>query len=124
MDKVRKIHFLLWLAVLFMALTFSSCGQKMDIQQQMTGKWEGRLNHEAVDLKIDGNSKTVSFDGKIYPAAVDSVDEEKGEIHLKVQNGAAAPEEWVLTQMWEDSDRFNIVLERGEHKTVLIPRKG
>ena len=124
MDKVRKIDSLLWLVVLFTVLTLASCGQKVDLQKQMSGKWEGRLHHEAVDLKIDGNATTVSFDGKTYPASIDSMDEEKGKIRLEVKNGSEKPEVWTLTQMWEDSDRFNIVLERGEHKTVLIPRKG
>ena len=124
MTQIGKFNPLLWLAVVLTALTLVNCSQKADLQKQMSGKWEERLTHEAVVLKIDGTSKTVSVDGKTYPATIEDMDQEKGELRLKVQNGGTEPEVWVMTQLWEDSDRFNIVLEKPDRKLVLIPRRG
>jgi hypothetical protein len=123
MRNARNLKVFVWTAILFAAIFLAACGGKVDLQKQMTGVWEDRLGHETVELQLGGNSKTVKVAGTSYPATIDAVDNDKGQIRLKVQNGSGKDELWTLTQMWEDSDRFNIVFERGEQKEVLIPKK-
>ncbi|MGD8369163.1 MAG: hypothetical protein PVG78_16105 [Desulfobacterales bacterium] len=119
----RKAFFCSWMVILFAGLTLASCSGKPDLQKQMSGVWEDRLGHETVELRLSGDSKTVKISGNTYPATLDKLDKDKGKILLKVDEGNGKDELWSLTQMWEDSDRFNIVFERGEHKEVLIPKK-
>ena len=112
-----------WMVILFAGLTLASCGSKTDLQKQMSGVWEDRLGHETIELRLSGDSKSVKVAGSTYPASLDGIDKDKGRIRLKVDEGDGKDEFWTLTQMWEDSDRFNIVFERGDHKEVLIPKK-
>lgn len=123
MKTVRNLKVLCWIGILFAGLFTVSCGGKADLQKQMSGVWEDRLGHETVELNLSGDSKAVKVAGKPYPAVIEGMDKEKGQIRLKVENGGGKSEIWTLTQMWEDSDRFNIVFERGDQKEVLIPKK-
>jgi hypothetical protein len=110
---------------LFIAgLILSACGGKGgDLQKQMSGTWEERLDHQTFVLKLTGDSKTITIGDKIYPVAVDAQDKDKGQLRLKVENGGEKPEVWTLTQLWEDSDWFNIEVHREGLIEVLIPKK-
>jgi hypothetical protein len=111
------------MVILFAGLVLAACGAKADLQKQMSGKWEDRLNHERVDLDLSGKSKTVTVSGTTYTAEVAELDQDNGRILLTVQNGSGKNETWTLKQNWEDSDRFNIIFERGDKIDVLIPSK-
>jgi hypothetical protein len=108
--------------ILFAGITLTACGETPDLQKQMSGVWESRRTHEAVELQLSGDSKSVTIAGNTYPASLDMIDNDKGEIHLKVNEGNGKDELWLLKQMWEDSDRFSIIFERGKIKEVLIPK--
>ena len=124
METIRKCSIAIGIAVLCSALGFISCGKNVDLQNQMSGVWVDRISQKTVELRLAGESKTVSLEGHQYPVVVNAINEGKGEIRLNVNNGSGAPEVWVLSQNWEDADRFNIILERGrEQKEVLIPKQ-
>jgi hypothetical protein len=110
------------MGLFFAGLILSACGGSADLQKQMSGTWEERHDHQTFVLKLTGDSKTISIDQKTYPVVVDAQDKEKGELRLKVENGGEKPEVWVLTQLWEDTDWFNIEVNREGHTEVLIPK--
>ena len=123
MVTVRNLKAVLWLVALSAGLVIAGCGGKVDLQKQMSGVWEDRLNHETVELQLAGKPKTVTVAGTTYTAEVAEMNQDKGQILLTVQNGNGKNETWTLKQNWEDSDRFNIVFKRGEKIDVLIPSR-
>lgn len=118
-----KAFFCCSMVILFAGLTLAACSGKPDLQKQMSGVWEDRLGHETVELRLSGDSKTVKVAGNTYPATLNKLDPDKGQILLQVDEGNGKDQVWSLTQMWVDSDRFDIVFERGDHKEVLVPKK-
>ncbi len=124
MDRSGKFRTIVWSAIIFAGVVLVGCGGRVDLQKQMSGVWRDRLSHEVVEVHLDGKTKTITLAGHTYNAVVENLDKDKGQIKVKVKNGSNAPEHWLLTQMWVDSDNFDIVLERGKHEKEVLEKRG
>ena len=114
MATFRKSWAMACLILLGTGLFLTACGGHADLQKQMSGVWEDRLGHETVEIQLTGNAKTVTVGGHAYDATVDRIDDENGVIRLSIEDGGGKKEFWTLTQMWEDTDRFNIVFDMAQ----------
>lgn len=79
----------------------SSSGE--DLPMQISGTWQHAEGDCNVQISLAAEPKTVTLDGKAYPATIDKIDKGVYSVHLKVEAEPGKAEEWILRQVWDDN---------------------
>jgi hypothetical protein len=122
--KTRHLPHLLICAVLVLGLITTGCSGKNKLLEEVSGQWLDNQDHTMVDIHLVGDSKTVSVDGHPYPVSVEKVELINYLVQLKVQNGSAEPESWIIRELWDENGAsFKLSFNRSGQKEVLIPKE-
>ena len=106
-----------------MGLTITGCSKKSDLLQELSGQWQDNQTKSMVEIHLVGDAKSMTIDGQSYPVTVEKVDPGEYQVNLKVQNGNAQPEKWVLRQLWNDNgSEFNLAFNHNGKNEVLISK--
>jgi len=101
-----KTYVILTMLVFFVLPLVWSCGGgggDTDLPKALSGTWQRAKGDGTVEINLAKDPMSVSMDGKTYPATISKVDNGTYSMHIKVQNGAGQPDEWILRQVWNDN---------------------
>ena len=102
-----KTYAVLTLFVFFTLSFVSGCGStsssSTDLPKDLSGTWQRTKGEGTVEIQLAKEPMSVIMDGKTYPAHITKVDNGSYSLHIKVENGAGQPEEWILRQVWNDN---------------------
>ena len=101
--KTRNLYFVWLAAVLALGLTAVGCSNKGGLLEQVSGKWQDNQNKSKVEINLVGDTKTVTLNGQAYPVTVENVENLNYVVNLKVKNGGAEAERWILRQIWDEN---------------------
>ena len=91
----------------FFTLSFvsgcSSTSSSTDLPKDLSGTWQRTKGEGTVEIQLAKEPMSVMMDGKTYPAHITKVDNGSYSLHIKVENSAGQPEEWILRQVWNDN---------------------
>lgn len=119
--KTRNLYFVWLAAVLALGLTAVGCSNKGGLLEQVSGKWQDNQNKSKVEINLVGDTKTVTLNGQAYPVTVENVENLNYVVNLKVKNGGAEPERWILRQIWDENGAdFKLAFNHNGEKEVLV----
>jgi hypothetical protein len=121
--KTRHLPYLLIGAILVLGLITTGCSGKNKLLQEVSGQWLDNQDHTPIDIHLVGDSKTVSVGGHPYPVSIEKVELINYLVQLKVENGSAEPESWIIRELWDENGaNFKLSFNHGGQKEVLIPK--
>ena len=121
--KIRNIYVLCFAIIVAFGITAAGCAKKGDMLQQISGVWQDSQGNKTVEVKLQGDAKSLTVNGKSYPVTVENIESSNYQVNLKVQNGNDAPVSWSLRQVWADNGSdFNLAFTHDGKNDVLIPK--
>ena len=121
--KTRNLSLLAIFAVLSIGLIMTTCGcsGKNKLLQEVSGQWQDSQNQTVVDIRLVGDSKSVTVGGHPYPVSIEKVELINYLVKLKVQNGAPEPESWTIMELWdENGSSFKLSFNHNGQSEVLV----
>ena len=103
------------------AFVFACSGGGKDLTKEISGTWQRAEGQGTVAINLAKEPLSVTMDGKTYPATITKVDGASYTMHIKVENGAGQPEEWIIRQVWNDngSDYKLAFSHNGTHEKLI-----
>jgi len=100
-----KTYAILTMLVFFALPLVWGCGGggDTDLPKALSGTWQRVKGDGAVEIHLSKEPLAVTMDGKTYPATITKVDNGSHSMHIKVENSAGQPDEWILRQVWNDN---------------------
>ena len=121
--KTRNLSLLSIAAILAIGMITFGCSGKSKLLNEVSGQWQDSQDHTAVDIHLAGDSKSVTVGGQSYPVSVEKVVMINYLVQLKVQNGAAEPESWIIKQLWDENGAsFKLAFNHNGKNEVLVPK--
>ena len=104
------------------ATNFDSDLQQESALTDVSGVWRANQDGAMVSLKLDGKMKTIDINGKEFPVAVKSFDNENKIITLVVNNNPAMI--WSVRQIFDKDGKFtlNLTLQDGTQDDLSFVR--
>jgi hypothetical protein len=121
--KTRNLSLSAIAAILAIGLIMTTCGcsGKNKLLQEISGQWQDNQDHTVVDIRLVGDSKTVTVGEHPYPVSIEKIEMINYLVQLKVQNGAAEPESWTIKELWDEKGAsFKLSFNRNGQNEVLV----
>jgi hypothetical protein len=114
---------LVFAAIVAVGMTTAGCAKKGDMLQEISGVWQDSQGKETIEVKLKGDAKSLTVNGKSYPVTVENIESSTYKVNLKVQNGNDQPASWSLRQIWADNGSdFNLAFSHDGKNDVLVPK--
>jgi hypothetical protein len=105
--KQTLFHSTVWtmiaMSVVLGLMVLGCSSGKEKLLTDVSGVWDRGQDAGTVQFDLTGQKKTLELDGKSYSATIDTVNMDRLEVDLKVQNGDTQPEMWSVRQVWDDN---------------------
>jgi hypothetical protein len=102
--RIRTFAILTMSVLLTLSLVMGcSSNSSTDLPKDMSGTWQRAKGDGVVEINLVKEPMSLTMDGKTYPASIVKVDNGSYSMHIKVENGASQPEEWILREVWNDN---------------------
>ena len=97
-----KLNYLGALAIISLIFGIIGCGDsaKSDVVN-LSGAWQNPSNNQKVVINLNGDSKTIAFDGKTLPFTIKKNEADRYSLH--VSDPALGEKEWKIFRIWDDN---------------------